>query len=296
MIYAQCPVSALAALRARRSSLQRVVMAVHFNESQADEWAVKGMIRREGRTFRSIRQLESEVLCSVDGLVYVSHAAKFDVVSSVAGVERIPSAVVPNFVRDGVQERDASLEPPGDLVTVGSLEPRKNHEYLLEILAQASKLGKRYSLDVIGDGPLRRTLVRRAEELGIAADVRFLGARDDVRAQLPGHRLYVHGARQEVFGICLIEAMAAGLPVLATPVGGVPEVLDGGRVGALWPLDDPAEAARILISQLDLQEHLREAGLTARARFLACYSAEIVGPRLARLVVSPPDSWNPSVS
>ena len=101
---------------------------------------------------------------------------------------------------------------------------------------------RNYSLDVIGDGPLRHALTHRAEDLGIAGNVRFLGARDDVRAQLPGHRLYVHSARREAFGICLIEAMAAGLPVLATPVGGIPEVLDGGRAGALWPLDDPAEA------------------------------------------------------
>jgi glycosyltransferase involved in cell wall biosynthesis len=296
VVYAQCPVSALAALRARRSPRQRVVMAVHFNESQADEWAGKGKIRREGQTFRAIRQMESEVLCSVDGLVYVSDAARCHVVSSIPGVERIPSAVVPNFVRDGVQERDVALEPPGDLVSVGSLEPRKNQEYLLEVLAHAAKRGERYSLDVIGDGPLRHALSHRAEELGIAGDVRFLGSRDDVRAQLPGHRLYVHAARQEAFGICLIEAMAAGLPVLAAPVGGIPEVLDGGRVGAFWPLDNPGEAARILISQLDGEAHLIEAGGTSRARFLDCYSAEVVGPRLARLLVAPPDSWSSSAS
>ena len=291
VVYAQCPVSAQAALRVRRSRQQSVVLAVHINLSQADEWASKERIPWGGRTFRAIRRLEEEVFTSVDGLVYVSDAVRADVASHIEGIDRVPGAVLPNFVRDGVQHRDPRLAAPADLVTVGTLEPRKNHRFLLEVLAEAAARGRRYTLDVIGDGPCRKDLIRLAEELGVSGQVRFLGARTDVRALLPGYRLYVHAARQEAFGICLIEAMSAGLPVVAGPVGGVPEVLDRGRAGTFWSLDDPTEAARTLIRLLEDPDWLTESARVARAHFLASYSADEVGAELARLLASSPASW-----
>lgn len=286
VVYAQCPVSARAALQARRSPAQAVVLAVHFNVSQADEWAGKGKIRPDGPTFRAIRRLEREVLPNLDGLVYVSEAARADVTGHVPDLDRVPSTIIPNFIRDGARDRAPGLGPAADLVTVGTLEPRKNQVFLLEVLAEAAALGRRFSLDIIGDGSCRSMLARRAEELGVAGDVRFLGNRPDVRAQLPGHRLYVHAARHEAFGIALIEAMSAGLPVLAAPVGGIPEVLDAGRAGTFWSLEDPAEAARTLVALLDDPAALAEAGRAARARFLARYRAEEAGAELARFLTT----------
>ena len=286
VVYAQCPVSARAALRARRDASQQVVMAVHFNVSQADEWAEKGMISPVGRSFRAIRRFEREVLQSVDALVYVSQAVQADVAGHVAGLEHVPSVVIPNFVRDGVRQRDPALAAPADLVTVGSLEPRKNQRFLLEVLAEAARLGRRFSLDIIGEGSSRPALLQRAHELGVADHVHFLGNRTDVRAQLPGHRLYVHASHYESFGIALIEAMSAGLPVLAGAVGGIPELFDDGRAGAFWPLDDPAEAARILVHLLEDLDALARAGASCRARFLNFYSADRAGPRLVRFLTT----------
>ena len=76
VVYAQCPLSARAALRARRGPHQRVVMAIHFSISQADEWAVKKLIKNGGTVFRAIRQVERETIPQVDGLVYVSRWAQ----------------------------------------------------------------------------------------------------------------------------------------------------------------------------------------------------------------------------
>lgn len=286
VVYAQCPVSACAALRARRHPSQRVVMAVHFNVSQADEWAEKGKIPANGRTFRAIRRLEQKVLTSVDALVYVSEAVKADVAGHVADLERVPSVVIPNFIRDGAQQRDPALPPAADLVSVGSLEPRKNQAFLLEVLAEAAKVGRRCTLDIIGDGSSHQALVERARELGVAGDVRFLGNRNDVRALLPGHRLYVHAAHYEALPVALIEAMSAGLPVLAAPVGGIPEMLDAGRAGAFWPLDDAVAAARTLLGLLEDPDTLSRLSASSRDRFVDTYSANTVGPRLARFVTA----------
>ena len=100
VIYAQCPLSALAALEARRDPTQRVVAAIHFDVSQADEWANMNKLRRGGRVYRRITELERRVLPTVDGIVYVSESARQGVVSHVNGVERVRSAVIPNFVAD----------------------------------------------------------------------------------------------------------------------------------------------------------------------------------------------------
>ena len=98
VVYAQGPPEARAALRARRGPHQRVVMAVHFRISQADEWADKDQIRRDGAVFRAIRQLEREVIPQVDGIVYVSRWARDALLSWLPEAADVPSAVIGNFV------------------------------------------------------------------------------------------------------------------------------------------------------------------------------------------------------
>ena len=129
VIYAQGPLAARAALRARRGPHQRVVMAVHFRISQADEWADKKQIKRDGTVFRAIRQVEREVIPQVDGLVYVSRWARDALLSWLPEAAAVPSAVIGNFVAPLQLERDP--EPLGDLVTIGNLEIVKNHRFLL---------------------------------------------------------------------------------------------------------------------------------------------------------------------
>src|SRR5262245_30763245 len=100
VIYAQCPLAARAALRARRGPHQRVVMAVHFRISQADEWASKdrGQIARGGQMFRAIRSLEREVIPRMDGLVYVSQWAQEALIGWLPAAAAVPSTVIDNFV------------------------------------------------------------------------------------------------------------------------------------------------------------------------------------------------------
>ena len=98
VVYAQCPLSARAALRARRGPHQRVVMAVHFRISQADEWADKGEISHDGVVFRGIRRLERQVIPRADGLVYVSRWARNALLQWLPQAAAVPDAVIDNFV------------------------------------------------------------------------------------------------------------------------------------------------------------------------------------------------------
>ena len=285
IIYAQGPLEAHAALRARSGDNQRVIMAVHFRISQADEHAEPGReIRRDGRVFRSIRKLEKDVILKLTGIVYISEWARKAVYSWLPEAADVPSAVIPNFVHDVQPSAGQRL---GDLVTVGKLELRKNHGFLLDVLAAARDAGHSFTLDVFGQGELWEDLHRRAVDMGLAEQVRFHGFRRDVRNFLPKYRAYVHAALAEGLPLAIIEAMAAGLPILAGNIGPVAEMCEDGVEARLLPLDDPAAAADQLIELLDSDVDYQLAAKAARDRFCREFDASVVGPQLWSFLTSP---------
>ena len=285
VIYAQCPVSARAALDARTDASQRVVMAVHYDGSQADEWVDKGTIAKDGRIYRWIRHLEETTIPHLDGMVFVSASARRSLIRCIPGAERIDSAVVPNFT-DPIPPSASPFAEAADLVTVGGLELHKNQAYLLDVLASANRLGRRFTLDVIGEGPTHKALLGRRAELGLDDQVRMHGRLPSARPALQGHRAYVHAATREAFPYAVIEAMAAGLPIVAGATGGIPEMVDDGVEGRFWPLDDAGAGARILIDLLDDEPRRATTGAAALTRFHAGFDAAVVGPRLERLLVT----------
>lgn len=278
VVYAQDPLAARAALDTRRGPHQRVIMAVHLRISMADEWADKKQINRNGTVFRSIRQMEREVIPQVDGLVYVSKWARDALVSWLPVAAAVPYAVIGNFVTPWPAK--ANQEPLGDLVTIGNLDLVKNHRFLLDVLAEAKRVGKALSLDIYGDGPCRKDLVRQANSLGLEEQVRFRGFRTDVRDSLPGYRVYVHASYSESSSLAIMEAMAAGLPIVAADTGPITELCDEGVEARFWPLDGPGEAASILIELLDNEPARLKAARAARERFRRDYDAAVVGPEL----------------
>ena len=288
VVYAQEPLAARAALRARSGPHQRVVLAVHFQTSQADEWAYKNEIRRDGRLFRAIRQYERQVIPRVDRLVYVSQSARSGVLSWLPQAAAVPSAVISNFVAP--LRSEPGQEPLGDLVTVGSLLRAKNHSFLLEVLAEANRAGRSLTLDIFGEGPLRNDLRRQASRLGLADQVRLRGFRPDVRDFLPRYRAYVHASYLESQSLAIIEAMAAGLPIIAGAVGGICELCDEGVEARFWPLDDPAKAAATLIDLLDCEPARLKAARAASERFHRDFGADVVAPALMSflLATTPP--------
>ncbi len=293
VVYAQCPESAAAALQARTT--QPVVMVVHFNFSEADEAAHSGEIALGGRLYRSIRAFEADVISRLDGIVYVSEHTRAVVEERVPAVQAVPSRTVHNWVPS--ISRDP-VAPIADLITVGALQLRKNHAYLLDVLSRARRRGHRYTLSIVGDGPERAALERLAGELGVADQVRFHGYQNDPRALMAGHRLYCHTATVESFGLVVIEAMDEGLPVLAGRVGGVAEIVRPGVDGEFWPLDDAEAAATMLIARMTDPSALAEMAVHARARVRESFSPETQGAALLDFLdaatVSKPDTCRPT--
>jgi len=147
---------------------------------------------------------------------------------------------------------------------------------------------------VYGEGPLRRDLQEMTRALGLEGQVRFRGFRPDVRDFLPGYRVYVHPSYTETSSLAIMEAMYAGLPIVAAPVGGLPELLDDGVEGRFWDLGDPGKAAATLLELLDDEQEWLAAASAARERFTREFDAAVVVPRLAsflRGTADPDAGW-----
>jgi len=293
VIYAQGPLEARAALRARRGPQQRVIMAVHFRGSQADEHAEPGReFKPGGRLYRAMRRAERDVILRVDGLVYVSGWARDALLGWLPEAADLPSEVISNGVTPAAAQVPGEPErrPVADLVTVGRLDEAKNHKFLLDVLAEARRQERRVTLDIYGDGPLRRELAHRITALGLDGQVRMQGFRADLRQQLPAYRAYVHASYAETSSLAIIEAMAAGLPIVAGGIGPIPEICKDGAEARFWPLDDPARAAAILLELLDSSATLAAAGNAARARFQRDFDIDVVGEKLGSFLLESPAS------
>ncbi len=144
------------------------------------------------------------------------------------------------------------FDPPavrgdGPVVVVARLSPGKDIETLLKAIALAAPEAPALRLEVAGDGPCMAELRRSASELGLSDRVRFLGAVRDVPGLLARAGLFVLPSLNEGISLTLLEAMASGLAVVATRVGGNPEVVADGETGLLVPPRDPAALAAAVV-------------------------------------------------
>lgn len=154
---------------------------------------------------------------------------------------------------------------------VARLTDEKDYETFLRAARKISekKPGTRFLIvgeDPTPDGKRRRYLEALAAELGLQKKVIFTGQREDVPAVMAGLDLLVHCAHQEGFGRVLVEAMAAATPVVATRVGGIPEVVEEGETGLLVPPGDAEGTAEATVALLEDAGRRKEMGLAGQRR------------------------------
>ncbi|NOR17182.1 glycosyltransferase [candidate division WOR-3 bacterium] len=126
-----------------------------------------------------------------------------------------------------------------DVIFVGRLARQKAVEILLQAVAALHSKRMPMKIAIVGDGPLMRFLKKEAKELHLEENVDFLGKRMDVTKLLHMSKLFILPSRWEGTPSALLEAMAAGLPVIATKVGGVPNIINDGHDGVLVSPNDP---------------------------------------------------------
>jgi glycosyltransferase involved in cell wall biosynthesis len=188
-------------------------------------------------------------------------------------------------VHYGIEARAEPPPLPGAprLAIVGRLIPIKGHDTLLRAVARARDRLPGLTLDVAGDGELEPELRTTAAGLGLEGAVRFLGRVAPADPVLERAEVVVVPSFGEGFGMVALEAMERGRPVIASAVGGLPEIVDDGRTGLLVPPGD-VEALAGAIAEL-ASDHGRAAamGAAGRARALAAFSQERCTERIETL-------------
>jgi glycosyltransferase involved in cell wall biosynthesis len=160
------------------------------------------------------------------------------------------------------------------LVCVARFHPVKDHATLLRAFAIVARQRSDVDLLLVGDGPLRGDLERLARELGIEERVRFVGLRHDVPGLLRAAEIFVLTSLSEAAPLTVLEAMAAGLPVIVTAVGGNPEIVRDGVDGYLVPRGDASAIASAILSLLDDPKAAGALGAAGAARVRERYSLE----------------------
>jgi len=171
------------------------------------------------------------------------------------------------------------------LVCVGRLIPIKGHLVLLRALAQARARVPEISLDVAGRGPLAPALQAYARELGVEDAVRFLGFVSPVAGAFEDAAIAVVPSLGEGFGMVALEAMERARPVIASAVGGLPEIIDDGRTGLVVPSADAETLADAIVELASDLGRARAMGAAGRERALAEFTPERCVERTEELYV-----------
>jgi glycosyltransferase involved in cell wall biosynthesis len=142
---------------------------------------------------------------------------------------------------------------PDDAVvvgTVGNLRPAKGHQDLVQAMAALPETVPKPLLVIAGAGELEQTIRQAAADSGMSDRLMLLGRRNDIPKVLGAFDLFVLSSRREGFPVAILEAMSAGIPIVATDVGGVGEAILNGRTGRLVPAANPAALSQAIESGL----------------------------------------------
>jgi L-malate glycosyltransferase len=237
---------------------------------------------------RSFWEITRFSITKSDGITAVSDYLKRETVSAF-GVPADDIEVIPNFVDPALYDRakhpcyrDALVRPGERMVVhVSNFRPVKRVRDVVRTFAQLSrKVSAR--LVMIGDGPDRPEAAYEAHEQGVSDRVVFLGKQDSVAELLACADLMLLPSRNESFGLVALEAMAAGVPVIATDAGGLPEVIDSGETGYLAPVGDVDAMAEAAIEILSDDARWSDMSRAARISAVERYGVDVIIPHYER--------------
>ncbi len=187
--------------------------------------------------------------------------------------ERVPArriATVPNGVDSRAFAIPRTPRPLRRVAVVANLEPRKGHDVLIDAAPEVLRHCPDARFEIVGDGPERASLEARAGAQGVARAFAFTGHVEDVARRLHDADIFVLPSRTEAFPNAVLEAMCAALPIVASDVGGVHELIDDGHTGLLVPPGDPralAHAVCRLLTDRALGERLGASAARGAQRY-----------------------------
>jgi len=245
---------------------------------------------------RLFLQIERALARITHRIITVSPRVRHDLLAK--GIGRPEQMEVVPVGLDLARFQDGSVSPPRLreklaippdaplLGIVGRLVPIKDHPALFQALALLQTHGPAPHLIVAGDGERREALKRLAQDLGLASRIHFLGWRNDLEAILGELDVVICCSKNEGTPVALIEAMAAGVPVLSTDVGGVGDLIVHGETGWLVPSGNPSALARGIRDLLADPEPRAQLVPAARAAALARHDLNGLIHRMEALYTS----------
>lgn len=221
---------------------------------------------------------------SSEGVTAVSESLRADTYRELAVT--VPIRVIPNFLDCDVYRRN---EPPelrqryarADvpvIAHVSNFRPVKRVDLVVEAFRQIRQ-HMQAKLLLIGDGPERGHTMQQVHALGLGADVHFLGRQDNIITLLSVSDLFLLPSEKESFGLAALEAMACGVPVVASRAGGLPEVIVDGQTGFLVPVGDAAAMAARSLQLLQNGELHARMAVAGVARVRSEYCATRIVPQ-----------------
>ena len=179
--------------------------------------------------------------------------------------------VIPNAVEISADEPKIIHGPSHDkagllIGTIGALNRQKGQIYLIRAMQLIVQSLPKSKLEIIGEGPDKEVLEAEIKRLGLEAKIQLLGRREKVEKIINDWDLFILPSLSETFGLSLLEAMEAGIPLVATSVGGVPEIVKNGQTGVLVP---PADSEQLAKAILWLLAEKKEREKLAKAAFSA---------------------------
>jgi glycosyltransferase involved in cell wall biosynthesis len=232
---------------------------------------------------------------AVDGVIAISGAVAQALVSAgvnSARIRIIPSGVDCGHFRPPAESERASARAAlgladGEIAlgTVGALEHRKGHRYLLEAVAAIARCTAscRLGCFIAGDGPLRASLEADLRRLHPGSAVRLMGRLDDPRALLWGLDVFVFPSLKEGLGVAMLEAMACGLPVVASAIAGPAEVVEDGRTGVLFEAGNSAELEGALKRLIEAPGIRAALGAAAREEVIERFAMRVMAEKTLEL-------------
>jgi glycosyltransferase involved in cell wall biosynthesis len=210
---------------------------------------IHGRVRNENE-FRPIYLQLSDV----DAVIATSYA-----VADLVRADRV------RVVYPGVPQTASSVvRDPWTIGAAGRLVPIKGYDWLIEAFAMVLAKHPAARLEIAGEGPSRIDLERQVANLGLGRAVTFLGWSDNLPALMARWSLFVQPSMEEALGITVLQAMASGLPVVASAVGGIPEIVKDGRTGLLVPPANVSALAKGLTELLTEPDRCHQFGDTGR--------------------------------
>ena len=232
------------------------------------------------------KEAEGRAQKTINGF-YFSHgwstpvALSPEVQKSVASFYGLPMEKIP-VIYNGIdlsrcqKKQSYTLQNPAILTHIGRFNEQKNHEGLLRAFSLIHKKHPYTRLNLLGDGELLKPTQALAKTLGISDSVDFLGSQSNVYPYLQNSDIFLLPSLYEGMPMTLIEAMGTGLPIVASKVGGVPDMLEDGKSALLTDCapESVAQAAEELLEDETLRVRLGQAAKTASEKFSSAHMAE----------------------